>query len=86
MGATGFMHSGGLDPSSLARSNWQTDTMMMEETLDFGKPLYGYETYGNFDQSTMMLDPIVVNDPAMPDWNAPNDLDFSNFIHNQVGA
>ncbi|KAL5391526.1 hypothetical protein PMIN03_008461 [Paraphaeosphaeria minitans] len=86
MAANGFMSPDGLDPTTLSRSNWQTDTMIMEETLDFGKPMYGFDTYGNFDQSTMMLDPIVVNDPAMPDWNTPTDLDFSSFINNQVGA
>ncbi|KAF1977057.1 hypothetical protein BU23DRAFT_453331 [Bimuria novae-zelandiae CBS 107.79] len=83
--SNGFMNAGGLDPSTLSRSTWQTDTMIMDEPLDFGKPMY-FDTYGNFDQSAMMLDPIVVNDPAMPDWNTPNDLDFSSFIHNQVGA
>lgn len=86
MVANGFMSPGGLDPATLSQPNWQTDTMIMEETLDFGKPMYGFDTYGNFDQSAMMLDPIVVHDPAMPDWNAPSDLDFSSFINNQVGA
>lgn len=82
----GFMNTGALDPTALSRTNWQSDGMMMDEPLDFGKSVYGFETYGNMDQNTMMLDPIVVNDPAMPDWNTPNDLDFSSFIHNQAGA
>lgn len=82
----GFMNSGGLDPATLSRMSWQTDTMIMDEPIDFNKPMYGFDTYGNFDQTAMSLDPIVVNDPALPDWNASNDLDFSNFIHNQVGA
>jgi len=86
MVSNGFISPGALDPTTLSRPNWQTDTMIMEEPIDFGKPMYGFDTYGNFDQTAMMLDPIVVNDPAMPDWNAPNDLDFSSFIHNQAGA
>lgn len=85
MVSNAFMNTGGLDPTTLSRSNWQSESMIMEEPLDFSKPMYGFDTYGNFDQS-MMLDPIVVNDPVMPDWNTPNDLDFSNFINHQVGA
>ena len=60
--------------------------MIMDDSIDFSKPIYGFDAYGNFDQTTMMLDPIVVNDPAMPDWNEPNDFDFSSLIHNQVCA
>jgi len=59
---------------------------MMDESIDFGKPMYPFDAYGNFDQNAMLLDPIVVNDPAMSEWTTPNDLDFSNFIHNQVNA
>ena len=81
-----YLNTGALDPTTLSRSNWQSDNMIMDETLDFGKAIYGFDNYGNFDQTAMMLDPIVVNDPAMPDWNAPNDLDFSTFVHSQVGA
>lgn len=86
MVSTTFMNTGALDPSALSRSNWQADSMMMDETLDFSKPMYPFDTYGNFDQNAMMLDPIVVNDPALPDWNTNSDLDFNNFINNQVGA
>lgn len=81
-----FMNTAALDPTSLSRSNWQPESMMLDESLDFGKPMYAFDSYGNFDQNAMMLDPIVVNDPVMPTWNSANDLDFSNFIHNQVGA
>lgn len=83
--SNGFMNTASMDHNSLSRPNWQSDSMMMDETLDFSKPMYGFDSYGNFDQ-TMMLDPIVVNDPVMPDWNTPNDLDFSNFVNHQVGA
>lgn len=83
--SNGFMHPA-LDPATLSRTNWQSDAMVMDDNIDFSKPIYGFDSFGNFDQTTMMLDPIVVNDPAMPDWNTPNDLDFSSFIHNQVGA
>ncbi|CAI6339066.1 unnamed protein product [Periconia digitata] len=79
-----FMDTGALDPSSLSRTNWTSNSMMMEESLDFSKPMYGFDTYGNFDQNAMLLDPIVVNDPAMPDWNNNADVDFNNFINNQV--
>lgn len=81
---TTFMNTGALDPSALSRTAWTPDSMMMDEPLDFSKPMYSFDTYGNFDESGMILDPIVVNDPAMPDWNANSDLDFSNFINNQI--
>jgi hypothetical protein len=84
MVSTTFMNTGALDPSALSRSSWTPDSMMMDETLDFSKPMYGFDTYGNFDQNSMMLDPIVVNDPVMSDWNSASDLDFSNFINNPV--
>lgn len=78
--------AGAMDPAALTRTNWQSDSMIMEEPIDFTKPMYGFDTYGNFDQNAMMLDPIVVNDPLMSDWNTNGDLDFSTFINNQVGA
>lgn len=82
-----FMNTGALDPSALSRSAWTDNTMMMDEPLDFSKPMYGFDNFGNFDQTAMMVDPIVVNpDPMMPDWNNANDLDFNNFIHNPVGV
>lgn len=78
-----FMDTGALDPSSLSRTNWAPNPMMMEDSLDFSKTMYSFDAYGNFDQNAMLLDPIVVNDPTMPDWNS-TDLDFNNFINNQV--
>jgi len=61
--------------------------MVMDDTLDF-KSMYPYDGFNNFDSNAMMLDPCVMNPagPMMPDWNDPNDLDFSNFINNPVGA
>lgn len=82
--STAFLSTGGLDPSALSHSTWTPDSMIMEDTIDFSKPMYGFDTFGNFEQNAMMLDPIVVNDPAMPDWSAPSDLDFNSFINNQV--
>lgn len=81
-----FMHTGALDPSALSRA-WMNDSMMMEEPMDFSKPIYGFENFNNYDQ-VMMVDPISLdpNDPMMPDWNNTSDLDFSNFIQNPVGA
>ncbi|KAF2263527.1 hypothetical protein CC78DRAFT_465529 [Lojkania enalia] len=84
-----FMNTGALDPSALTRPAWTSEPMMMDESLDFNsKPIYTFDTFNNFDSSTMMLDPCVMNPagPMMPDWNDSNDLDFSNFINNPVGA
>lgn len=87
MGSSTFMHTGALDPSSLSRAAWMNDSMMMEEPVDFSKPMYGFESFNNYDQ-IMMVDPMSMNpnDPMMPDWNSTSDLDFNNFIHNPVGA
>ena len=82
-------NAGGLDPSALSRQVWAGEPMMMDEPMDFGnKAMYTYDTFNNFDSSTMMLDPLVINPagPMMSDWNDTNDLDFSNFINNPVGA
>ncbi|KAJ4365805.1 Fluconazole resistance protein 1 [Neocucurbitaria cava] len=88
MGSSTFMNTGALDPSALSRTAWMNDTMMMEEPLDFSKPMYGFDNFNNYDQQPMMVDPIPLNpnDPMMPDWNSPNELDFSNFIQNPIGA
>lgn len=82
--STTFLGTGGLDPSALSRTAWTPDSMIMDDTIDFSKPMYGFDTFGNFDQNAMMLDPIVVSDPSMPDWNPASDLDFNTFINNQV--
>jgi hypothetical protein len=84
-----YMNTGALDPSALSRSAWSGESMMMDEPMDFSnKGLYTYDTFNNFDSNAMMLDPLVINPagPMMPDWNDTNDLDFSNFINNPVGA
>jgi hypothetical protein len=84
-----YMNTGALDPSALSRSAWSGEAMMMDEPMDFSnKGLYTYDTFNNFDSNAMMLDPLVINPagPMMPDWNDTNDLDFSNFINNPVGA
>ena len=82
-----YMNAGALDPSSLSRTAWMNDSMMMDEPVDFSKPMYGFDNYGNFDH-TMMVDTMVLStdDPMMPDWNNPNELDFNNFIQNPIGA
>lgn len=81
-----FMTSGALDPSALSRPAWVNDTMMVDEPLDF-KPMYGFDNFSTYDQN-MMIDPMALNpnDPMMPDWNSPNDLDFNTFLQNPVGA
>jgi len=87
MVSTTFMHTGALDPSSLSRA-WMNDSLMMEDPMDFTKPLSGFESFNsNFDQ-VMMVEPLYMdpNDPMMPDWNNNTDLDFTNFIQNQVIA
>lgn len=82
-----FMNTGALDPSALSRTAWMNDSMMMDEPVDFSKPMYGYDSFAGYDQ-TMMMDTIAINpnDPMMPDWNSNNDLDFSSFIQNPIGA
>jgi hypothetical protein len=84
-----YMNTGALDPSTLSRSVWSGEAMMMDDSMDFNnKGLYTYDTFNNFDSNAMMLDPLVINPagPMMPDWNDTNDLDFSNFINNPMGA
>lgn len=82
-----FMNTGALDPSALSRTAWLNDSMMMDEPVDFSKPMYGFDNFTGYDQS-MMMDTIAINpnDPMMPDWNSTADLDFSSFIQNPVGA
>jgi len=82
-----FMNTSALDPSALSRTGWMNDSIMMDEPVDFSKPMYGFDTFTSYDQS-MMVDSIAINpnDPMMPDWSSPNDLDFSSFIQNPVGA
>lgn len=87
MVSTDFMQTGALDPSALSRA-WMNDSMMMEEPMDFSKPMNGFENFNASYDQIMMVDPIYMdpNDPMMPDWNNTNDLDFNNFIQNPVGA
>ncbi|KAH6637698.1 C6 transcription factor-like protein [Boeremia exigua] len=82
-----FMQTGALDPSALSRA-WMTDSMMMDEPMDFSKSLSGFDNFNNSFDQIMMGDPIYLNpnDPMMPDWNNTTDLDFNNFIQNPVGA
>lgn len=82
-----FMNTGALDPAALSRTAWMNDSMMMDEPLDFSKPMYAFDNYASFDQN-MMMDTIAINpnDPMMPDWNSSTDLDFNSFIQNPVGA
>ncbi|KAF2470280.1 uncharacterized protein BDR25DRAFT_303827 [Lindgomyces ingoldianus] len=87
--SSAFMNTGALDPSALTRSAWTAEAMIMDEPMDFGnKSMYTFDTFNNFDTSSMILDPCVINPagPMMSDWNDANDLDFSNFINNPVGA
>lgn len=86
MASPAFLNPLTLDSSALPRMNWGNDCTMLDETVDFVKPMYGFDDFGTFDQA-MMVDSIAINpqDPMMPPWNSsPNDLDFNNFIHNSV--
>lgn len=87
MVSTTFMDTSALDPSSLSRTAWLNDSMMMDDPVDFSKPMYGFDSFATYDQ-TMMVDPLALNpnDPMMPDWNNPNELDFNSFIHNPIGT
>jgi len=82
-----FMNAGALDPTALSQTPWMNDTVMMDEPIDFGKPMYGFDNFASYDPN-MMMDPLSIhpNDPMMPDWNSTTDLDFSSFIQNPVGA
>jgi hypothetical protein len=86
MASSTFMNPGAMDPSAISRSTWLNDSMMMDEPVDFSKPMYGFDNFGAYDQN-MMVDTIAINpnDPMMPDWST-GELDFSNFIQNPVGA
>jgi len=82
-----FMNTGALDPSALSRTSWASDSMMMDDAIDFSKPMYSFDDFGAFDPN-MLVDPIAINqgDPMMPDWNGGADLDFSSFIQNPTGV
>lgn len=82
-----FMNTGALDPSSLSRGGWMNDSMMMDEPVDFSKPMYNFDNFASFDPN-MMVDSIAINpsDPMMPDWNGNSELDFNTFIQNPIGA
>ncbi|RYO14584.1 hypothetical protein AA0111_g11927 [Alternaria arborescens] len=81
-----FMDAGAVDLSALQRTAWTGDSTVMDEPLDFCRPMYSLDSFNNSDQTAIMLNPIAVNpDPVLPDWN--NDgVDFSNIIHNQAVA
>jgi hypothetical protein len=81
-----FPNSGALDPSALSRTAWLNDSLMLDEPMDFGKPMYGFNNFAAYDQNMMDTIAINPNDPMMPDWNSNTDLDFSSFIQNPVGT
>jgi hypothetical protein len=87
MASPPFMGSSLMDPSALSRAPWMNDSMMMDDTVDFSKPMYGFDNFATYDQN-MMVESVAIspNDPMMPDWNTHNELDFSSFIQNPVGA
>jgi hypothetical protein len=78
-----FVAPGSLDPMELLRTAWMNDSIAMDESVDFTKPMYGFDSVG-YDQN-MTIDTMAL-DPMMPDWNSTSDLDFSNFIQNPIGA
>jgi hypothetical protein len=87
MGSSTYMNASAMDPSTLSQSTWLSDSMMMDEPVDFSKPMYGFDNFGAYDQN-MMVDTIAINpnDTMIPDWSNTGDLDFSTFIQNPVGA
>jgi hypothetical protein len=82
-----FMNTGALDPSALSQTAWMNDSMMIDEPLDFSKPMYGFDSFAGYDP-TIMMDTIAMgsSDPMMSDWNNTTDLDFNSFIQNPVGV
>lgn len=85
--STPFMNASAMDPSALSRAPWMDDSMMVDEPVDFRKPIYPFDNFGANDQN-MMVDPLSINqtNPMIPDWNVHSDLDFNSFIQNPVGA
>lgn len=87
MASPPFIGSSVMDPAALSRAPWMNESsMMMDDTIDF-KPMYGFDNFAAYDHN-MMVDTVAIspNDPMMPDWNTHNELDFSSFIQNPVGA
>jgi len=78
-----FMSTGALDPSALSQNAWMDDSMMMDEPVDFSKPMYSFDTTFTGYDPGMMID--TMGDPMMPGWSN-TDLDFNSFIQNPVGA
>lgn len=72
----------GLDPSTLSRSSWTAEPMMMDDSMDF-KYMPSFDSLNNYDSGAMLLDPYAIDPsgPMMPNWQDSNDLDFNNFIN-----
>lgn len=73
--------TGALSSTTAFQTNWQYDNTIMDEPLGFSQSTYGFDGYGNFHQTTKMLDHIGVNNTEMPGWNVTNTLQSSSFIY-----
>jgi len=78
----------GLDPASLMRPSWGTDSMMDDFTnTEYMSPFDSPMTY---DAPAMSFAPYSLSGPttnpifAMPDWTDGEQLDFSNYINPSV--
>lgn len=76
MASSASMNTGVVEPSELQQTVWSGDWTMLDKSLDFS----------NFDQTAMMLDPVIVNsEPMMPDWTN-NSADISTFVRSRTAA
>lgn len=82
-----FMGSIVMETPALSRAPWINNSMMMDSTTHFSKPMYEFDDLVAYNKN-MMADIMAINpnDPTMPDWNTHSDLDFSSFIQNPADA
>lgn len=80
-----FMYPGGLDSTAFSRQPWISEPMMIDDSADMNKPLYGFDSFNSYDQD-MMAGTLGFNnaDPMMPAWASGNEVDFGNFIQHPV--
>ena len=77
-----FIDTDVVDPSALQRTAWTGDWTMMDEPVDFSMPMYNLDSFGHFDQTTMMLNPIVVNSVLVLPDTVMDGVDPSDIIYN----
>jgi len=77
-----FVDPHNLDSSALPRMPWSNDYPIMDDSVDFTKPIYGFSEFNAYD-APMMVGTLGINphDPMMPDWNSnSNEMEWSHFM------